>query len=174
MALSPSITESMILTALRAFFLSVLPVGVEVVQGQTNRVAQPMAPDFIVMTPTARMRLATNVDTWNETIPNPVTIEVDTSTQVTVQLDVHGPNSADHCQMISQVFRDYYGVDHIDTGMIVPLYAGDAAQAPFINGESQYENRWVLPVVFQVNPVVSTPQDFASIVNATVIPILEQ
>jgi hypothetical protein len=174
MAVSVSITESMILEALRTFLLGLLPVGVEVVQGQLNRVAEPGSADYIVMTPTRRDRLDYNVDTWDRLAANPTQIDIKTSMSVTTQLDVHGPNSADNCQIIAQVFRDYYGVDHIDTGMITPLYANDAVQSPFVNGEMQYENRWILPVVFQVNPVVSTPQDFASIVNFTVRPILEQ
>jgi len=58
--LSP--TQSQIQTALRSFLLSVLPSGVEVLEGQDNRVPEPSATDFVVMTAIQRPRLATNID----------------------------------------------------------------------------------------------------------------
>ena len=61
MAITLSITEDMVLTALRTFLLSVLPAGVEVVQGQNNRTPEPAANDYIVMTPIIRLRTATSL-----------------------------------------------------------------------------------------------------------------
>lgn len=55
---------SEIKTVLRAFVLSILPSGVEVIAGQDNRVPEPTGPDFVVMTPGRRGRLATNIDTF--------------------------------------------------------------------------------------------------------------
>ena len=50
--------------ALRSFLLSVLPAGVEVIQGQDSRVPEPSNVDFVVMTPITRERLATNYILW--------------------------------------------------------------------------------------------------------------
>lgn len=58
--------ETDILTALRAFLLSVAP-GAEVVQGQANRVPPPPGTAYIVMWPIARPRLATNFDAYVDT-----------------------------------------------------------------------------------------------------------
>ncbi|MGZ2484275.1 hypothetical protein ACVITL_002798 [Rhizobium pisi] len=60
----PSPTQSNILTALRSFLLAVLPAGTEVVQGQENRVPEPIGDDFVIMTPFLQNRLATNIDTY--------------------------------------------------------------------------------------------------------------
>lgn len=57
-------TQSQTLTALRAFLLSILPLGTEVIQGQANEVPEPKGKDFVVMTPIRRDRIETNTDTY--------------------------------------------------------------------------------------------------------------
>lgn len=64
MAIALVPTDSQIRTALRSFLLGILPAGVEVVLGQDNRVPEPVALDFVVMTRIRSDRLATNVDTY--------------------------------------------------------------------------------------------------------------
>jgi hypothetical protein len=50
------------LTALRTVLRAALPGDREIVQGQANLVPEPAAPCFVVMTPTRRDRLGTDVD----------------------------------------------------------------------------------------------------------------
>lgn len=172
-ALPIDLIEDVLMTALRTFLLSVLPDGVEVFQGQANRVPEPIGPDFIVMTPIGRLRLATNVVEYDKTDPAADTLDIRAATQITVQLDLHGPSGSDFAQTVATLWRDDYGCEKLDpTGAIVPLYADDGAQIPFLNGENQYENRWVMKVVLQGSPNISTPQEFASNVTATIRPII--
>jgi hypothetical protein len=61
-------------------------------------------------------------------------------TEVTFQLDVHSADlgaSSDMAQTISTMLRDPYGVQTFQTinANIVPLYAGDPRQVPYINAE---------------------------------------
>jgi hypothetical protein len=213
------------LASLRTFILSLLPDGVEVVKGQTNRVPPPAGSNYVVMTPTLRERLSTNVDEFVDTrmigsiAGDTLTItEVDyggiklgsvilgvdvlprtyvTSvfpgsggtgvykvtpvqsisgrvlaagvldalmpTKVTIQIDVHGPDSSDYVHRISTMFRDDYAYLSFTRGTpgIVPLYADDPKQVPFINDSNQYEFRWVLEACLQVNATVEDiPQEF--------------
>jgi hypothetical protein len=99
------------------------------------------------------------------------------STEITIQLDVHGPSSADNTQIITTLFRDEYGVNAfmqssgigiaaigtmtIGGAEIVPLYTSDPRQMAFINAEQQAEERWMVDVVMQVNPIVGVSQEFA-------------
>jgi hypothetical protein len=95
-------------------------------------------------------------------------------TQVTVQLDVHGPNSADFAQTISTLFRDPVGVERFAAlgPDVVPLYADDPRQMPFINAEQQYESRWVISAVMQANQrIAGLGQQFADQIAVTTIPI---
>lgn len=159
-----SLTETRIMTGLRTFLLGILPAGTEVVRGQDNQVPEPADANFVVMTPTFRRRLATNVDTWSLTDPDPTTQQVLQSTQADVQLDIHGPSSTDSAQVIATLFRDDYCVQvFIGLGLDMrPLNADDGHQIPFINGEDQYEDRWVMTLSLQADPVVSTNQQFAN------------
>lgn len=75
-------------------------------------------------------------------------------TKLTVQLDVHGPNSSENAQIISTLFRDAYAVDFMAPS-VSPLYADDPKQVPFINDQQQYEDRWIVEAAMQVDPVVS-------------------
>lgn len=170
---TPSITESQVMDALRAFLLSLNLAGApEVVQGQANRVAEPIGADFIVFTPTGRTRLETNVETWDaspDPAPGPVAIDRGRGTEITVQLDIHGPNGSDNAQVIGTLWRSDYACRAIDATIFQPLFATDGHQMPFINGERQYENRWVMSVVLQANPIVSTTMPFADSVDVNII-----
>lgn len=234
MTVSLSLSESQTLIALRLFLLSVLPAGVEVVRGQDNRVSEPGADDFIVMTPMLRARLETNIASYEDAsftgaisgtamtvtalafgriaVGNPVfgvgvaagtsvsalgtgTGGVGTYTvspaqtiasqklaagvravmqpvEVTVQIDIHGPSSADNAQIITTLLRDEYAFDQFAASGfdVSPLYANDPRQMPFSNGEQQIENRWVVDAVLQCNPVLTVPQQFADELEVTIRP----
>jgi hypothetical protein len=61
-------TQANIQSALRSFLLAVLPAGVPVIAGQSNRVPEPMQGKFVVMTPIRFKRLATNLDTYSDIV----------------------------------------------------------------------------------------------------------
>ncbi len=200
--------------------------GVEVVKAQVNRVPEPRAGDFVVMTEILRRRLATNVDlpqdvefdgsiagttmtvsavhageitigatvfgpgvaantritsfvsgaggTGTYTVAPSQTVgsgplsaggEVHTQEmEVTVQLDVHGPNSADNASVISTLFRDTYATAFfaLTSSEIAPLHADDPRQIPFWNGEQQVETRWVVDAKLQANVSMRTPLQSAN------------
>lgn len=166
----PSITDDQMMTAVRSFLLSILPGGTEVIQAQSNRVPEPVGPNFVLMTPRRRARLATNVVSWPLDDPAPVELAHARSTEVLVQLDIHGPNGADYAQTIATLWRDPFACDALKPFDIQPLFANDGNQLPFQNSEHQWEDRWVMEIVFQAVPSVSTPQDFAATLDADIIP----
>lgn len=85
-------------------------------------------------------------------------------TNVVVQIDVHGPNGSDNAQIIATLLRDEYAVEQFATyGVdVMPLYADDPKQLPFLNAEQQYEDRWVVEAALQANETVSVSQQFAA------------
>lgn len=238
MSPTPSPTDSNIFTALRTFLIGILPVGVDVVQAQANRVPEPVGSDFVLMTPLRRERLETNIDSYADVLftasisgtvmsvtgVNFGTIQIGATlfglslaagtttitgqltgsaggtgtysvslpqasssqaiaaglanymqpTEITIQLDIHGPNSADNSQVISTLFRDDYAVQQFKTyGFdVTPFYADDPKQLSFINEAQQYENRWVVEACMQANITVSVAQQFASIVSVTLQEII--
>ncbi len=213
-----------------------LTTGIPVILGQDNRVPEPSAPSYVVMTPIGLDRLATNVDTTIDCFfqgavatnvltvasvdygsvllnsqlfgvgvpdntfirkqltgsPNGAgTYRVSTSstiasqgfacgvtaamqeTKIDVQLDFHGVQSWDQAQQVSTLFRDSYAVDFFLrlNPLVTPLYADGPHQAPFVSGEKEYENRWIVEAAIQANQTVKVPQEFAATLTPTLIEI---
>lgn len=160
------LTESSILTALRSYLLSILPNEVEIVRSQSNRVPSPAASDYVVMTPGLRERLETNRTNYSDqplASPPVGTSSSEMSTKMTVQLDVHGPFSADNTQIIATLFRSQSSCDFFAaTGFnMAPLYTSEPRQLNFETAERQNELRWIVDVVLQINPIITQAQDFA-------------
>lgn len=66
MALSITPSEMQVRTALKAFLVSVLPSGVEVLLGQQNRIPEPQATAYAVIWPLRHRRLATNLHSFQD------------------------------------------------------------------------------------------------------------
>lgn len=99
-------------------------------------------------------------------------------TQVTVQLDVHGPNGADNAQKISTLLRDNYAVQQFeeqDNAVdVTPLYAEDPRQVPFVNDQNQVEDRWIVEAQLQANQVATVPLQFATAAAVELISVEER
>ena len=159
----PSILETNVFAALRAFILSL--VSCEVIRTPINRVAMPVG-DFIALTPLASVALATNTDTYSasaEMILRPM--------QYTVQVDCYGSSAGDRANTIAALFRDDYACQSFRASGfdVQPLYAGDAHQMPLVTGEEQYLERWTFECVMQANPVVTVPAQTASSLTVDLI-----
>lgn len=102
-------------------------------------------------------------------------MDVVQNTKVVIQCDVHGPNSADNAQIISTLLRDGYGVqsfaDQSPNYGVTPLFTEDPRQMPFVNAEQAYEDRYVVEIALQVNPIISVPQQFADAATVEVISV---
>lgn len=146
-----------------------LVVGVSVVQGYPNRVAMPDVP-FVLMTPTSKKRLGTNSISWDETDPNPSTLQYTQPQQMTMQLDCYGPAASEWSDILSTLLRSSVGCDAL-APTCQPLYADDPRRMPLVDGEDQYEDRWIVTLQLQYNAVVSTPQQFADTLDFTIIEV---
>jgi hypothetical protein len=166
--MTPSLTDVQVFTALRAVLLAIVGTGVDVLRGEVNRVPEPLTADFVIMSPRARTRLAMGVETWEGTAPS--AIDVETATHVAVQLDVHGPLSADVTAAIVAGLGSSWAADQFaaqDPAVLAPLYTDEAQFLPFVNGEQQTEWRYVIGSHFEARPVLSTPAQFARTLAVT-------
>lgn len=168
--MTPSVTESDVLTAVGQVLTGLLDTGVKIVVGQVNRVPSPSSPNYVVMTPGSRISFATNVSTYDAAA---ATVTIAKSTQFTMQLDIHGPEASDNSQTLLMLLRDPYAVSAFKaaTVAIQPLYTSDPLQLPFVNGQQQYEDRWMMNLILQVNPAISTTQDFADTLTPDVLSV---
>ncbi len=174
MALTISITDDAAFDALRLFLLNVLDgIGNENVrQGQQNRVPMPAGPNFVIMTPSDRGGLATTVREYVPPVaPVPALGIRNTtrSTRVGVQVDFYGPTATDNAQIFNELFRDMYGCDFMRPYGVQPLWCDDGRQMPLVDSEKQYETRWMIHAVMQINPTVSTSQAFADTLAVSIV-----
>jgi hypothetical protein len=162
-ALAPSVTDVQFYTALRAYLLQVTGAAQEVIRAQTNRAAPPVGPAWISMTSDQRKRLSKARDDWDYSDPNASTWIITQPTEVRVQIDLYGPSAGNTATVLHATFNDSYACDFFAAQDfdIQPLYSTEAVQLPLINGEAQYEQRYTMTLALQINPAVSTPQDFA-------------
>lgn len=164
MSTSISITESQLYTALRAFLLSLL--SCPIIQAQQNRAAMPKG-DFCAMTSLGTYGLSTDKASYT---PTAGTESHGRSTRWDVQLDFYGQDATENANLIATMLRTDYAFNQFAASGIdmQPLYAEDPRQGTIVNGEQQYEKRWIVIAAFQFNPVVTVSQDFAA--SLTMIP----
>lgn len=153
--LTSSITETDIFTAVRTFLLDY--VSCEVVRGLGNRVPMPKG-DFIAMTQGQNLNLATPEHSYT------TTNNIKQAKQFTVQIDCYGAKSSERAAYLASLFWDDLASQSFATSGkdIKPLYADDPRQIPLVNGEDQYEERWMFNVLIQYNPIVSIAQQSAT------------
>lgn len=146
---------------------STYSTGVEVMQGQIDRVPEPKSTDFITMVVLRFPRLSTNFDEYDAVAQTKTITE---SNQWTLQLDIHGPNSANFAQIISALCRDETGVDTFTSinPAITPLFADEPRQAPFLNAEQAYENRYIVEVNLQVDQTFTITQQSATTITVDI------
>ena len=169
-----TITDDDVFAARKAFIHDVLPdlTNDNVRQGQQNDVPMPAGSDFVIMIPADRSGLATTVRDYTppvDPIPALGTRETTRSTQVGCYVNFYGPSATDNAQIFNQLFRDLYGCDFLRPYSVQPLWCDDGRQMPLVDSERQYTTRWMIHALMQINPTVSTSQEFADTVSVTIV-----
>ena len=166
------ITESQVYEAVGEFLEAAAP-GLDTNQGEDNRVPEPEADNYVLMHITNRIRLSTNKVEYSDPFPAAGARTIVQPTRIVINLDLHGPAAGENAQRITTLFNDAWGPqwfrEHYPE--VSPLHLTDAHQLRFINGQEQYELRYQMEAHIQVNPAVSTPQDFADSIAPTLIEV---
>lgn len=162
-----SISEQDVYTALRAFILGLITC--EVVQGLGNGVPMPKG-GFIAMTALFQERLETNIRSYADPTPTTGTVTSENHIQYTIQLDCYGPLSNDWAVILSTMLRDEYGCNALAPNL-QPLHADEPHMMPLIDGEDQYEKRWMVEAVLQYNPAITTPMQFFDQAEAAIVDV---
>lgn len=150
------------------------PLAVPVIQMPENRVSMPApSPGFVGMTARIGDRIMTNLDRWSPEAVNPTDIEIEQAVRLSVQLDCYGVPSGDWAIILSTVLRDEFACSAL-APELSPLYTDSPKFAALVNGEEQYERRWIVGAVLQYNPVVSVPMQFANQAEVTLIEVDER
>lgn len=172
MSFTTSITKDDLMTALGVFLRAIVPSTFQVVELQFNKVPLPVDP-FIGVTSMLMSKLSTPRSAYEPGGSNPGDMATVTSTEWRVQLDVCGEGAQDAALLISNtVFTEWAAEQFKASGVdMQPLYATEPKNGTFINSEDQYEERWIFEFVAQFNPVIRTPQDFATQLTAELVEV---
>lgn len=165
MAVVMDIDDQDVFKAMRVFLQSFIPLTVQVVQAQDNKVPMPKG-GFVTMNNSSLDRLSFNIDSYAVNQDKSIL----TPTKYSMQLDFYGPLSQTWAMQTVALFRDEYATE-IFPSNIQPLYADDPVQIPLIDGEAQYEQRWKLVASLQYNPILSTTKQSMLGVDIGLAPI---
>lgn len=138
------------------------PICGAVQQAQANRVPMPKGK-FCILTPLRFTRLSTTRDIRQDTgSPSTSAMGYTEVRQADIQVDIYGQGAGDRAIALETTFASGYGYDTIKAidDRLAPLYSSAAIQAPVINAESQWEERYTLTLSLQAHITVSFPQDY--------------
>lgn len=138
------------------------PICGEVQQAQVDRIPMPKG-QFCIMTPLRFPRLSTTRDIKQDTgDPQTSAMGYTEVRQADIQVDIYGAGAGDRAIALETAFSSSYGYDTIKAidSRLAPLYSSDAIQAPMVNAESQWQERWVLTLSLQAHITVSMQQDY--------------
>ena len=166
-----SITNNQVFQSLWDWLTLILPTETEIIRGDDNRVPQP-GDSAVVMHNISSTRLATNETDYTDDIINDVHQEDQGSfIDYAVQLDIYGNAAAESSQGIATLFRSSFACDFFQATGIQPLYADDPKYMPIVNGEEQYEQRWITTIHLEINPVVAAPAEFMDAASVSLVDV---
>lgn len=92
-------------------------------------------------------------------------------TRWTVQLDVYGPNSFANAKIVegtffSDVATTFFSAEGYPVQV---LYCSEMRQVPLITGEEQYQQRWSMDAMLEIDPTIGTSIQFADQVQVSVV-----
>lgn len=138
------------------------PIAGTCLQAQANRV--PMLKGmFCILTPLRFTRLSTTRDISQDTgDPSTSAMAYTEVRQADIQVDIYGQGAGDRAIALETVFASSFGYEKIKEldERLAPLYSSAAIQAPMINAESQWQERYLLTLSLQAHITVSFPQDY--------------
>lgn len=180
------LTERIILAALRNVVVQIVPPEVQVIRAQVNRVPEPTCDTYILLTRTRWEMIEYPTVTWDKDDPAPITLNMLSPVKASIQLDIHGQNGADLAWQLASTFKSYIACDMFNdlpqssiegeytlpTGAVIqPLYSDSPKQAPFLNGEQQWEDRWMVEIALQANINIKVTEEFANALQIGLIDV---
>lgn len=158
-----------IITELRQFILATLPDATteQVIRDTQNFAALPYNAITIAMLFDSALDYSStyyDADAGLAAVGN--------SVEARVQFSFYGKEAPRRSRIIAQLWRNSYAYDRLTK--CKPLYVQSRQRLPYINDSNQYEDRYILDLALQYNPVVTHAEtDFADSAEITINPVNE-
>lgn len=162
-------TEDQIFDAVWSFIDTLFgsTISADIFKGFQNMTATPAGTSYIVVSPGVVMRQNQNVRSYDSV--NGLSLN-ERDTEYSYQVDCYGPAGPDYANTIAVAWRtlwacDYFAGNNLNPPPsaplpVMPLYADEPQQLNIVNGELQFEQRFMCKLHLQANQVVALPQDF--------------
>lgn len=161
-------TEDETFDALWSFIVTLL--GEEYIdnifKGYQNLTATPVGT-YAVLSPGIKVRLNQGARTYDA---HEGTVSLQRNTEYVYQLDCYGPDAPDWADIVAIAWRSMRACDMLAHTDVTPLYADEPVQLNFVNGERQYEQRFMVNLHVQVNQIVIVEQAFMDRIELTIPP----
>ncbi len=149
------------------------PIAGACQQAQANGVPMPKG-EFCILTPLRFTRISTTRD-LNQDTGSPATSAAGYTEvrQADIQIDIYGAAAGDRAIALETTFASSYAYDKIKAidQRVAPLYSTAAIQAPMIDAEQQWQERYTITVSLQVHITVSFPMDYFDKAQITIEPV---
>ncbi len=161
-------TDKNVFEILRSFILDTLGTAVapdNVLRIPTNRVATPSTFPYITMFPVSKTQIAWPSVAVSDPVVQPQSEGLTMPTEYQIQVDAYGPTAGDLIQILHAVLQSPNAFDYFSNQTIkgvYPIHADAPRELPLVDGEAEYELRWVMDVHLQYNPTVTTAIQTAS------------
>jgi len=162
-------TEDQLFDAVWGFIDAVFGATISdnIFKGYQNMTSTPPGVSYVVISPGIAERFNQLVRTYDSTA---LVVNNLRSTDYAYQVDCYGPSGPDYANTIAIAWRTMWACDYF-AGLLAdptpgaplpatPLYADEPQQLNIVNGEMQYEQRFMCKLHLQANQVVALPQDF--------------
>lgn len=139
-------------------------------QAQADRVPMPLGA-FNIITPLRFRRLGSTTEIKGDTgSQSTSTMGYTEVREAEIQVDLYGNSAGDRAIQLETLFRSSYGYETIKgiDDRLAPLFSTEAIQAPMINAESQWQERYTITLTLQAHITVTLNQDYFDKVNFTI------
>ena len=155
-----------IITEIRKFIINTVD-GVEdkqVIRDTQNFAALPKNAITIAVIYDSEMDYSVNVYE-----PDKGRTLVQSSMEVLMQIDFYGDKASERSRTLAQLWRNGCAYERLEK--CKPLYVQSRQRSPYINESNLYENRYILELTLQYNPVVGYDQDYVDTAEININPI---
>lgn len=150
---------------IRLYLLGMFPAaGSQIIQAFQNN--NPLPENAIVMQALFERNLD-ETSTYYE--PALEQAHAQNSVDVRLQLSFYGSGAEKRSRTLYTLWKSPYTTNRMT--LCQPLYANGRDRRPYINDSNQYEDRWIVDLALQFNPMVTYAQDFTDSAEVAINPV---
>lgn len=173
MSYTQDVNTTDVCAALRSAIISVFGSAInDVIQIPTDRAPMPKKSPYATMSDLTKTMIHWPVPATSDPSVQPQSNAITAATDYEMQICFYGAGASDMAEIFHTFMRSPDAFDFFNAltpAGVYPLYADTPYQANFVNGEAEYELRWIMNVHLQYNPTITATIQTASAATVLLI-----